>query len=182
MATRTIGDLLPYSRIARAFLILIFFYAAISAMSEGDRIYRDLTLNSEDLEAFSWAKENTPKDSHFILVTGQLPLRDAWSEWFPVLTERYSQATLFGYEWVNDGKFAERVEAYKSMQSCVYQDSTCLHNWLQGTSKQPSFIYIHDQEDPLQLPLSLHLLQQDDFVQVFQNQRNLIFKVIDGWE
>jgi len=69
-------------------------------------------------------RENTPEQGQFLLETGQLPLRDVWSERFPVLTERHCQATVFGYEWVNDGQLGKRMESHKNLQACSYEDIT----------------------------------------------------------
>ena len=95
----------------RYFLLFLFAYSLMSAYTTGQKIKDEFSLQPSDLETFAWVKDSTPEDSQFLLVTGQLPLRDAWSEWFPVMTERHSQATVFGYEWVDDGLFGKRVGA-----------------------------------------------------------------------
>jgi hypothetical protein len=176
VAARILDDLLPARGMARAFLILIFLYSAVSAMSEGNRILRDFTLNSSDREAFAWVQENTPEDSRFLLVTGQLPLRDAWSEWFPVLAERGSLGTIFGYEWVYDGQFGDRAVAYEQLQECAQKDSTCIAEWLQDYDKHATYIYLSARGGPEQTPLSLDLLQAADYEMVFQNQSTMIFR------
>jgi hypothetical protein len=79
---------------SRYFLLFLFAYCSMSAYSTSLKIKDELSLQPADLQAFAWVKANTPEESQFLLVTGQLPLRDAWSEWFPVLAERHSQATV----------------------------------------------------------------------------------------
>jgi len=43
---------------------------------------------------------------------------------FLMLTERHCQATVFGYEWVNDGQLGKRMESHKNLQACSYEDIT----------------------------------------------------------
>lgn len=164
-------------KVTRYFILFLFAYSLMSAYSTSQKIPNELSLRSTDKEAFTWVRENTPADSRFVMVTGQLPLRDAWSEWFPVLTERKSQATVFGYEWVNDGRFGARVNAYQSLQACAHQDTTCLDSWSQETGTQFSHVYVRNQTDPMRLPLSVHLEQSAAYESVFQNEETLIFRL-----
>lgn len=140
----TLGSAFNFSfgKAARLFLIILFIYTSFSAYSVGLRIYQDFTLKQADLEAFEWAKYNTPSESEFLLITGQEPLRDAWSEWFPVLTGRKSQATVFGYEWVNDGNFGNRVDNYQSLQKCAKEGANCLNAWKLENGSAPIFLYL----------------------------------------
>ena len=163
---------------SRYFLLFLFAYSSMSAYSTVLKIKDEFTLQLADLEAFKWVKANTPEDSQFLLVTGQLPLRDAWSEWFPVLAERHSQATVFGYEWVNDGKFGQRVEAYKSLQACAYEDSSCLEEWNQGSGEETFYVYLSNQRGPTRFPLTIHLQQDQNYQLVFQNAQTMIFRKV----
>ena len=162
----------------RYFILFLFAYTLMSAYSTGQRIKDEFSLSPTDLETFTWVRENTPADSQFVLVTGQLPLRDAWSEWFPVLTERRSQASVFGYEWVNDGQFGARVDAYQRLQACAYQDVSCLKNWGQGSEMSYSYVYVWNQNSPLRFPLSVYMQQTAEYELVYQNLETLIFRVV----
>jgi hypothetical protein len=133
-------------------------------------------LKQADLAAFEWIKQNTPTDSEFLLLTGQLPLRDAWSEWFPVLAERRSQATVFGYEWINDGKFGRRIEAYNALQACSYDDANCLDAWDRESIYPFSYVYIYNRTDPRRFPLTIHLQRKDNFRLIFQNDQTMLFQ------
>jgi hypothetical protein len=165
-------------KVARAFLLFSFAYAAMSAYSTDLRIKDELSLEPADLQAFAWVKANTPEGSQFLLVTGQLPLRDAWSEWFPVLAERHSQATVFGYEWVNDESFGGRLEAYRSLQACAYKNSSCLEEWNRGQNEIFSYIYLYDRSGPTRFPLTIDLQQDQSYKLVFQNEQTMIFEKI----
>lgn len=161
---------------SRYFLLFLFAYSTMAAYSTNLKIKEELSLQPADLDVFAWVKENTPENSEFLLVTGQLPLRDAWSEWFPVLTERHSQATVFGYEWVNDGQFGERVEAYKNLQACAHEDTTCLDKWKQEPNGTFSYVYLWNRTDPTRFPLTLHIQQDPNYRLVFENKQSMIFE------
>jgi hypothetical protein len=163
---------------ARYFLLFLFAYSTMSAYSTSLKIKQELSLQPADLDAFAWVSENTPQTSDFLLVTGQLPLRDAWSEWFPVLTERHSQATVFGYEWVNDGQFGNRVNAYKNLQACAYENTTCLDKWNQNSSGTFSYVYLWNQAGATRFPLTIHLQQDPDYNLVFQNEQTMVFQKV----
>jgi len=163
-------------KVTRCFVLFLFAYSLMSSYSTGQKIKDEFSLQPADLEAFVWVHKNTPENSQFILLTGQHHLRDAWSEWFPVLAERRSQATMFGYEWVNNDQFGARVDAYQNLQACAYQDTTCLDYWSQETGTQFSYAYIWNRTDPIRFPLSVHLLQNAEYELVFQNEQTMIYR------
>jgi len=163
-------------RVARYFVLFVFAYGIMSAYSTSLRIQDEFSLQQTDLEAFAWVRENTPEDGEFLLITDQLPLRDAWSEWFPVLTDRHSQATVFGYEWVNDDRFGNRVDAYETLQTCSRENTTCLESWNADSSKAFSYVYLWDKNGATQFPLTIHMQQETDYELVFQNEQTMIFQ------
>ncbi len=167
------------AKTARTLLLFLFAYSTLSAYSTAMNIKEASSLGPTDLEAFAWVKMNTPKDSQFLLVTDQLPLRDAWSEWFPVLAARRSKATVFGYEWVHDGNFGERLEMYKNLQECADKDISCLENLNPGLMDGYSHIYIFNREGPTQFPLTVHLQQDPNYKPVFENEQTLIFEKVE---
>ncbi len=159
------------------FVMFIFAYSLMSAFSIGQKIKTEFSLTTSDLDAFTWVRENTATGSQFALVTGQLPLRDAWSEWFPVLAGRPSQASVFGYEWVNDGLFDVRVEAYKKLQACKDQDVSCIEEWTQSNNVQISYLYVRGKVGEEKVPLSIFLEQSSNYDLVFKNKETSIFRV-----
>jgi len=162
--------------IANSFLIFLFFYSALSALSTSLDIKNQISLQSTDLGAFTWVRDNTPVNSKFILITGQNQLRDAWSEWFPVITKRRSQATLFGYEWINDRNFGGRVDAYNTLQACGEQDASCLDEWSIQNGEPFTYIYFHNQPDNGPYPLNIYLEQNATYERVYQNEQTVIFQ------
>jgi hypothetical protein len=164
-----------HGKTSRYFLLFLFSYGLMSAYTTGQKIRNDFSLQPDDMKAFTWVKENTPENSEFLLVTGQLPLRDTWSEWFPVLTERRSQATIFGYEWVNDGQFGERLKAYEDLQDCSHEDTTCLNEWNPNPETPFAYVYLWNQNNPETMALYAYLEHASGFKLVYQNKRNVIF-------
>ena len=165
-------------KVMRYFILFLFAYCLMSTYGTSQNIKNNTSLHPTDLEAFTWVRENTPADSQFLLITNQHPFRDAWSEWFPVLTERRSQATVFGYEWVNDGNFKTRVDAYNSLQACAFQDPACLADWKKDYQAGFSYVYLWKKSNPMQLPLTVHLQQNPDYNLVYQNEQTMIFQKV----
>ncbi len=163
-------------KVTRYFILFLFAYSIMSAYSTSWTIQNKLSLQPADLEAFAWIRENTPIDGQFLLITDQLPFRDAWSEWFPVLTERHSQANLFGYEWVNDGQFGKRVEGYQNLQTCIHLDTTCLGNWNTISETPFSFVYIWNNAYPGEIALNIYLEEDLAYERVYQNDKTTIFR------
>lgn len=161
---------------SRFFLLFLFAYSVLSAYSTGLAVKDEFSLGPSGLDSFAWIKANTPEDSRFLLVTGQLPLRDAWSEWFPVLTKRHSQATVFGYEWNNDQNFGNRLEAYNSLQNCAYKAEDCLNQWGAGNNSTFHYVYIYHQIDPRRYPLTTHLQQESSYEIVYENGQSILFQ------
>ena len=161
---------------SRYFILFLFAYSVMAAYSTSLKIRDEFSLQQTDLEAFTWVREQTLADSQFLLITDQLPLRDAWSEWFPVLTEQRSQATVFGYEWVNDGQFGLRVDAYKSIQACAFKDSVCLDNWEQSSNTSFTYVYLRNRTEATRYPLSVYLSQNPNYELLFQDEQTMIFR------
>lgn len=149
-----------------SFVSFFILYGSISSMNVAHTINQRLTLTQQDLDAFAWVKANTPEDSTFILLTQGLPLNDSTSEWFPVLAERRSAATIFGYEWVNDGEFSRRITDYKNLQICATQGLICLEN------ENLNYVYIQEKKTTL----AEQLKHSPEYQLVYQAGKILIFK------
>lgn len=160
-----------------AFIGFFLLYGVINASVTASNITRQLTLTPSDLDAFAWVKANTPPDSQFILITQGLPLNDSTSEWFPVMAERPSLATVFGYEWVNDDLFGARVEQYQKLQTCMMQDTACLNQWAQRYNQELSYIYLQKShgDTSVQPPLYISLINSPEFKSIFNSENIEIF-------
>ena len=159
------------------FIGFFLLYGMINASVAASNINRQLTLTSRDLQAFAWVKANTPPESRFILITQGRPLNDSASEWFPVIAERHSLATIFGYEWVNDGLFGARVEQYQELQTCMMQDIACLKQWALTFDQEFSYIYLQKPRGntSAQTPLHISLASSTDFESIYASENVVIF-------
>ena len=111
---------------ANLFLGFILVYMLFNAFLLDLRIISN-RLGSDDQKAMAWISANTPKNSQFIILTGETnTMRDPVQEWFPALTARNSQTTLQGLEWTWGAKFVDSLGSYQNLQACIYQNLTCI--------------------------------------------------------
>lgn len=161
---------------ASILLVVLFFYGVFSANSVASKILNESTLTAADLAAFDWVKSNTAPDSSFLIITGENALRDPTSEWFPTITSRRSQATVFGYEWISDGKFAERTKRYAFLQGCVFGGAGCLEQWSQDSGLGFKYVYIKAATDVSQVPLVIYLQFSKVYKKVYTASKIAIFE------
>ncbi|MBI5963260.1 MAG: hypothetical protein HY863_07285 [Chloroflexi bacterium] len=164
-------------RYVKIFLVVLFIYTSLFAFQTAAKIKQHSTLTKVDLAAFKWVKENTPPNSQFVLLTQGLSLNDSSSEWFPAITERKSIATVFGYEWINDGNFSVRLDTYQKLQECAVQDITCLNRWAQETGRDFSHIYIRKTQGAItsQTSLSVYLSNSPEFENIYETADVVVF-------
>ncbi|HRQ24359.1 MAG TPA: hypothetical protein PLF42_13105 [Anaerolineales bacterium] len=172
-AENLLGD-----RASKIVLGYIFIYGIMSAFMASSTIANKFTLTSLDMEALQWVKNNTTVESRFLLVTHEAPLRDSTSEWFPTLTDRRSQATVFGYEWIDDGKFSARIDAYNALQKCASRDETCLTDWSRQTGIEFDYVYIRKfaENTYLNPALIFSLQTSGKYDLVFDSEGAAVFK------
>lgn len=97
-------------------------------------------LTEPEREAMQWVKENTSKDSEFLVISGeQTAFCDLTGEWFPALTERRSLSTVQGNEWLLGNNFAENLAQIQSLQGCIDEELACLDK----NSAQFAFDYVY---------------------------------------
>lgn len=155
---------------------LVLVYGVMAAYATGWRIRQDFTVTNADLAAFHWVEVNAPEDSRFALITQGLALRDASSEWFPALTGRRSIATVFGFEWIQSADFAGRIERYRSLQTCAFEDTGCLEAWSREQQAPFDYVYVREPEGINRAPLNIHLAESADYSPVFSSSTVVIFK------
>lgn len=86
-------------------------------------------------ESFEWLSLHTPAESRFLILTGKTDVfADFINEWFPVMTNRVSQTTIQGYEWMGDGLFERRLPVMQRIQRCPSSTSalTCIESAATG--------------------------------------------------
>jgi hypothetical protein len=163
--------------LVKIFIGFLFAYGVMSNIYLGSQTLTRLALNSQDMEAFHWAR-TTPADSRFLLITQENPLLDPSSEWFPALAERRSVATVYGYEWINDGSFGARLERARALQKCAVQGVACLEQWQAEAGESYSYLYIRKVKNgvPVEVPLVAYLELSPSFENVYQTETVSIFQ------
>ncbi|MDA8201715.1 MAG: glycosyltransferase family 39 protein [Chloroflexi bacterium] len=98
-------------------------------------------LSPANREAMAWVAHRTPVDAQFAVVTGYGWWVDATSEWFPVLADRRSVATVQGWEWMGHQAWIQRVARDDALQSCATSTDACLRSWV-GTGAAGLYVYV----------------------------------------
>jgi len=100
------------------------------------------SLTPADREAMGWVSRYAPSTSRFLIVVGDAAggwWSDRVSEWFPVLANRPSVATVQGTEWLPDGTFRTRERDYNQLQGCAIWTASCVETW----ARQRRFAFSH---------------------------------------
>jgi hypothetical protein len=92
-------------------------------------------------QSMEWTAQNSAPQSRFLILTANPWWDDPLTEWFPALAERTSLTTVQGYEWTSPVQFAQRVNSYDTVRSCLQSlQVECLTNW--SAAQQAPFDYI----------------------------------------
>lgn len=100
------------------------------------------TLTLADKAAFAWVTAHTPTHSRFLVLSGDDPLSDPTSEWFPALTKRISIATVQGYEWDATHEFEAIKLRGRQLQKCVQQTPACIQAWADEYEMEYDYIFL----------------------------------------
>jgi hypothetical protein len=100
------------------------------------------SLSRDERDAMRWVAANTPPTSRFFVVPDVGWPYDKVAEWFPVLAERQSVATVQGREWMPNGEFARYVDLYGPAQSCGGRTADCLDRWSAESGASFSHVFI----------------------------------------
>ena len=130
-------------------LALILSYATISALLKNFALGSDLqhlaALSAEERAAMAAAAARTAPSSRFLVIPETQWIAwevDKTSEWFPVLTERVSVATVQGSEWLPDREFIRRRNLWKELRACAAGIVTCIEDWSRHARMAYTHIYI----------------------------------------
>ncbi len=160
---------------ARWMFAFLFVYLLMAAFATGERLRKDFSLQSSDVETFFWISKNTPPSASFAVLTGEsTPFRDPWTEWFPAITERKSLGTIFGYEWVDDGMFEKRILRFESLQACARKDADCLSVWEDEYNLDLTHLYL--QVEDATLPLQISLKNSRNYKLIYETNTAAIYE------
>lgn len=104
-------------------------------------------LSPEDQAAMRWVESTTALDHRFLLITGSGWEVDRVSEWFPVLAERVSVATVQGSEWLPGNAFDTQRQRYNDVQGCATWETACVEQWERSTGVRFTHLYIPKSAD-----------------------------------
>ncbi len=130
------------NRGTKIFFILIIPYVLVNSVYQGFLLSQNHVSQGEQA-AMTWVKENTPKESQFLILTGEIEaMCESSAEWFPALTERQSLTTLQGREWLIGKQFGEVIGHRASLQSCIDEDMECMSRAAEYFGNEFKYIYI----------------------------------------
>jgi hypothetical protein len=72
----------------------------------------------------------------------QSPEIDPFVEWFPALTERRSQSTIQGFEWLLGDAFYTRYSELAGLQRCA--SVACVEDWSAVTGLDYDFVVLRE--------------------------------------
>ena len=129
-----LGELAPIeeglsSKFSRYVLFGTIAYLFLSDMIASMQFGNQFRILPEERQALTWIVDNTPKDSRFLILTGDTALSDPLAEWFPAITERVSIVTVQGHEWTPSSPLIENMKAYSRAQTCLNENADCLSAW-----------------------------------------------------
>jgi hypothetical protein len=138
------------------------------------------SLTRHDREAMAWAARATPPSSSFIIVVGGAAggwWADRVGEWFPVLANRKSVATVQGTEWLPGGTFRERERQYDQLQGCAIWQGACVERWSSQHRRSYTHVYIpKTRAFPCCAPLDAALRRDAGFDLVFDGSGASIYQ------
>lgn len=129
--------------------MLIMLIIGSSALQLSKRIQQQSeplqSLAAADRTAMAWVAGNTAADATFLVVSGQDWAADEVAEWFPVLSQRVSVATVQGHEWLP--RFYDWNTSAEILRRCTAQDLGCLRQWQQLTNLSYGYLYLPKQRN-----------------------------------
>jgi hypothetical protein len=173
------------SKVSKGVFLLLSGQWIYSSMVTIILLSNTTILPNSDKNAFDWIKINTSSQSKFLVLTGNSPLADPISEWFPALTDRTSIATVQGYEWDSNGSFEEILTESLNLQKCISQTFQCIESWAEKNHHVFDYVYIHNpvQHEDVQIGSSYAIalgelsLSQGYTELVYKNDAVSIYKV-----
>ncbi len=125
-------------------VVIVIGYGWLGAMIA--TATEDVNLSVKERQAMEWVSDSTDQNSRFVIISGDSWARDSTSEWFPVLADRVSVATVQGSEWLPKRAFAQRQTAYADLQDCASDAPSCIATWTAQYGETYDYLYIARRE------------------------------------
>ena len=170
----------------RNILMIVVAYLIFSTYQFGFHL-SNATLYLEDRQAMLWARDHTPQDSRFLVLTGTTSVScDSVLEWFPALAGRQSIYTVQGREWTEGGSFNAYVRSTYDVQQCLSEGNvSCLDQTTERS--EYDFVYISKSllvnncsplEVPRTFPHFVEALRTDDsYITVYETEGAIIYEL-----
>jgi hypothetical protein len=109
----------------------LVFEGAVSALAIYDPWAPVHAVSADRRATMEWVAANAEPDTRFALITNSTWPADADGEWFPLIAERTSVATVQGSEMYGREAFDEARVVFHELQTCVREESVpCVQDWL----------------------------------------------------
>ena len=156
-------------------VFLLLTYLLVESSLYGFRLV-GTSLKPADLQTMAWIKENTPADALFLPLTGvPSPEIDPYVEWFPNLTERRSQATFQGYEWLLGDGFFVRYYDLVELQQC--KTFTCVEEWSHRTNLDYQIVVVDKSEVSIALISSFRSVER--YREIYTTDEAVVFERVE---
>jgi hypothetical protein len=99
-------------------------------------------LTNGHVVAMEWVRKETDEHAKFGVITGRRWESDYISEWFPVMAERISVATVQGAEWTGIDAFVGRLAMFRELQECASRTATCVQEWAGRWATGPLYVFV----------------------------------------
>ncbi len=125
-----------------AFIFILAVYALGNSLFYATDLSKRILQPSEQA-AMLWVKENTPKESAFLVISGDPnAFCDPITEWFPALAKRKSVTTIQGTEWLFFDAFNGYALQSHRVQACIDEGLDCLNREAEALGKPFDYVYV----------------------------------------
>ena len=125
-------------------VLLVFFlwYALHGALTRSGETASLVALSEDERSGLEWVRTETPPASRFLIISGERWQTDKTAEWFPVLAQRVSVATVQGYEWVDNEYFLHRVWVHEHAWGCAFDAADCIALLRKNTVTDFDYLFV----------------------------------------
>lgn len=131
--------------------IALIGYASIGALlRDPDRSTAAamlVTVSPAERAAMRWVSTSTPVASRYLVVLPRIWASNAVAEWFPVLANRTSVATVQGTEWLPNHAFTRAVAVDSAVDACANGTTACIQRVRQTDGLSFTHLFIPKSPD-----------------------------------